>query len=81
MISDAQAREIASNWHSPSPHDDQITRLSHGMEVTDWTRLHEQVNREYVKAELRRDRDAVEELLALRGWIEDIVPTLWVRPV
>jgi hypothetical protein len=81
VIDDDRAREIASYWHSPSPHDDQITRLSHGMEVTDWPRLHQQVNREYVQAELKRDPVAVEELLALREWIEDIVPTLWERPV
>lgn len=31
MIDDERAREIAREWHSPSPHDRAITALSHGL--------------------------------------------------
>lgn len=36
MIDTSQAREIASHWHSPSPHDHNITALSHGVD-DQWT--------------------------------------------
>lgn len=75
MIDDDRAREIASYWHSPSPHSDQITRLSHGMEVTDWPRLHDQVYREIMAAP-----EPLDELYELQEWIEDAHPTLWKRP-
>lgn len=31
MITDDEARRIAQNWHSPSPHDRALTQLSHGL--------------------------------------------------
>lgn len=44
-ISTKRAQEIAAQYHSPSPHDDQIARLSHGMFIEDWERLQAQVVR------------------------------------
>ncbi len=75
MIDEARAREIAAEWHSPSPHSDQISRLSHGMPVTDWPRLHDQVAREVMEAP-----EPIDRLYELLEWIEDAHPTLWKRP-
>jgi hypothetical protein len=81
VIDEAKAREIASHWHSPSPHDDQINRLSHGLTVTDWERLHDQVMRclgEIDPVPMEKPHPAL-EVHELLDWIEDAYPALW-RP-
>lgn len=70
-VSDERAREIASWWHSPSVHDDQITRLSHGLPVTDWARLDEQVRRNLGSPMRGGERAPLVELLK---WIADNTP-------
>lgn len=72
MISNDEAREIASHWHSPSPHSDQITRVSHELPVTDWPRLHAQIEYEMGK---EITTDDWWELRSLLEWVEASAPS------
>lgn len=61
MITDERAREIAVLWHSPAPRDAQLSRLSHGMEITSWMELAVIVQR--LIWEFEEDDDGLRELM------------------
>lgn len=64
-ISDSVAKAIAALYHSPSPHDAQITRVSHGIMVTDYDELVDQLTR----AQAAEDSpEHLRMLGALRTW-------------
>ena len=61
-ISDGAAGAIASWYHSPSPRDEHITRLSHGLNFSTTT-LVDELNRM-----IREGAENVDELRALIHW-------------
>lgn len=66
-ISDAQARRIASYWHSPSPRDRNITAVSHGLNPPDGEKgLIAELRRELVAT--GHDPGAYRELAQLLAW-------------
>jgi hypothetical protein len=73
-LTDDQAREVASHWHSPSVYDRNMTALSHGV-ADGWTPdgLLSEITRTIF--EVRRSPqhydnadECLGELRALRGW-------------
>lgn len=75
VISDDAAQTIASWWHSPAPIDEQVTRLSHGLEF-DARGLLTRVDT--LIRDTRTDADRHPDLVVLRRWVLDRLPHLAV---
>ncbi|OLF08568.1 hypothetical protein [Actinophytocola xanthii] len=75
VITDDAAQTIASWWHSPAPIDEQVTRLSHGLEF-DARGLLTRVDT--LIRDTSADADRHPDLVVLRRWVLDRLPHLAV---